>query len=147
MTRRFLLIAVAVFVGVSVDCRADQSAIYHLSFRALHFASGERVSKFDLHLRSAMIVGFRTIPVGWQINIDNDPSWMTEVSGTAVVGAADLEASALRPWFVSVLPEPDGRSERVGEIAIEGSITLSNGDQARTIAVTSHDVALIAASR
>ncbi|MFZ2005313.1 MAG: hypothetical protein WB697_05415 [Stellaceae bacterium] len=104
------------------------------------------MSKFDLHLRSAMIVDFRSIPVGWRINIDNDPSWITEVSGTAVVGAADLEASALRPWFVSLLGEPGDRTERAGEIGIDGSMTLANGDHTRTIEITNSDVMLTPSS-
>jgi hypothetical protein len=103
MTRRLFFIAVAILVGVSADCRVDQSSIYHLSFRTFRVAPSERVSKFDLHLRPAMIVGFRSIPVGWQINIDNDPSWITEVSGIAVVGTADPEEQAFRPWFLTLL--------------------------------------------
>jgi hypothetical protein len=145
MVRRLLLIVVALLLSWTTDCRADQSSIYHLSFATLHFASGERVSKFELHLRPAMIVGFRDIPVGWRINIDNDPSWITEVSGTAVVGAADLEVSALQPWFISVLREPDGRAQPSDIITIEGSVTLANGDHVRTIAITNRDVAFLSA--
>jgi hypothetical protein len=89
-----------------------------------------------------MIVGFRSIPVGWRINIDNDPSWSTEVSGIAVVGAADLEPSALRPWFLSLLPEPSDRSERMTEININGSVTLSNRDKTRVVEITNRDVTL-----
>jgi len=103
----------------------------------------ESGSKFDLHVRSAMIIGFRRIPVGWQIDIDNDPSWVTEVSGTAVVGAAWLEPSALRPWFLSLLAEPSGRSERTGGINVDGFITLATGDNIRVIEIRDRDVALI----
>lgn len=139
MNRWFLLIAVGFCFLVSVSSRADQGAVYHLYFRSLHALPGDRVSKFDLHIRSAMIVRFRTIPVGWQINIDNDPSWMTQVSGIAVVGAADLEPSALRSWFLSLLAEPGSRSEP----KVDGSITLSNGDNTRIVQIMNRDAVLV----
>jgi hypothetical protein len=145
--KRLLLLAIGAFLVMSVDGRADQGSTYHLSFRTLHFMAGERVSKFDLHFRSAMIIGFRSIPVGWQINIDNDPSWVTQVSGMAVVGAADLEASALRPWFVSLLSEPSGGSVRGEEITVEGTITLSIGDRTRVIPIGGSDVLLVPTER
>jgi hypothetical protein len=145
--RWLLLIAVGVFFGVSVNSGADQGAIYHLSFRTFHALPGERLSKFDLHIHSAMVIRFRTIPVGWQINIDNDPSWMTQVSGTAVVGAADLEPSALQPWFLSLLAEPGSRSEPRDVIKVEGSVTLSNGENTRVVQIVDHDVALIPSPR
>jgi hypothetical protein len=142
MRRWLFLITVGIFLGIAVNCRADDGSIYYLSFRTLRMIPGERVSKFELHVHSAMIVGFRSIPVGWRINIDNDPSWSTEVSGIAVVGAADLEPSALRPWFLSLLPEPSDRSERMTEININGSVTLSNRDKTRVVEITNRDVTL-----
>jgi hypothetical protein len=143
MRRRLLLIAVGIFLGVSVNARADQGAVYRLSFRTFHALAGERVSKFDLHIRSAMIVRVRTIPIGWRIDIDNDPSWITQISGVAVVGAADLEPSALRPWFLSLLAEPGNPSEPREKIKLDGSMTFSNGDNTRVVQVTSRDVVLI----
>ena len=143
MRRWLLLMAVGVFFGISVNSRADQGAVYHLSFRTLHSLPGERVSKFDLHIRSAMIVRFRTIPIGWQINIDNDPSWMTQVAGIAVVGAADLEPSELRPWFLSLLAEPATRSEPRKGIKVAGYITLSKGGNTRVVEIINRDVVVI----
>lgn len=142
MRRWLFIIAVGVLLGIPISCRADDEPIYYLSFRTLHLIPGERVSKFELHVRSAMIVGFRSIPVGWRINIDNDPSWSTEVSGIAVVGAADLEPSALRPWFLSLLPEPSDRSDRMTKIKINGSVMLSNADKTRVVEITNRDVTL-----
>ena len=141
MRRWFLLLGL---FFLTVDASADQGTIYRLSFPTLHASPGERVSKFELHIRSAMIVGFRRIPVGWQINIDNDPSWSTEVSGIAVVGAANLHPSALGPWFLSLLAEADAPSpsERINAINIDGSITLSHGDNSRVIEIAGRDVAL-----
>ena len=143
MRRLALLIAIGIFFVISANTRADQGSIYHLSFPNLHLLPGERVSKIDLHIRSAMIIGFRTIPVGWQINIDNDPSWMTQVTGTAIVGAAWPEPSALQPWFLSVLGGPRGPSVRTTRINVDGSITVSNGDNTRVIEIMDRDVALI----
>lgn len=126
---------------------ADQPSTYDLSFSDLHFSSGERVSKFDLNVRPAMIIGFRNIPVGWRISIDNDPSWITKVSGIAVVGAADLEEQALQPWFLSLLPEPGDKSGQSQAITINGSITLAKGDQIRTVEITNRDVTLVPSRR
>jgi hypothetical protein len=143
MRRLVLLIAIGIFCVISANAKADQGSIYHLSFPHLHLLPGERVSKLDLHIRSAMIIGFRTIPVGWQINIDNDPSWMTQVSGIAIVGAAWLEPSALKPWFLSLLAGPGGRSERTTRINVAGYIAVSNGDNTRFIEIMNRDVPLI----
>ena len=147
MRRLLLLMAVGIFFGISVNSRADQETTYHLAFLSLDQLPGERVAKFDLHIRSAMIIGFRSIPVGWQINIDNDPSWTTQVSGTAIVGAAWLEPSALRPWFLSLLAEPGSRRDATMSINVDGWVTLSNGDTTRVIGIMNRDVALIPTPR
>lgn len=144
MRRVLYLLVVAIFVGLSAtSADAGQAPTYHLSFHTLHSSPGERVSKFTLHFRSAMIIGIRNIPIGWKINIDNDPSWMTQISGTAVVGAAWLEPSVLRPWFLSLLSGPPGRSASKKAIGIEGFVVLSNGDNARTVEIGKGDVSLI----
>ena len=139
---RLFLIAVAVFFGLAFSSRAEEGPTYRLSFPALRLMPGERVAKFDLHIRSAMIVGIRSVPVGWQINIDNDPSWQTEISGTAVVGAAFLSPSALRPWFLSLLPEPNRRPERRQAIRVNASMTLASDDNIRVVELTNDDIRL-----
>ena len=86
-----------------------------------------RLMAFDLKIRGGQVSMFRTVPAGWTITIDNDPSWNGSVAGQAVVGAAALDASELSRMF-TVSPPPgavDGEP-----LALSGSITVMvNGDE------------------
>jgi hypothetical protein len=47
----------------------------------------------QLSLTAARVHSLREIPLGWQISVDNDASWNTEIRGAATVGAAALDAA------------------------------------------------------
>ena len=64
-----------------------------------------RLAAFDLSIRHGAIASVRNTPVGWQITIDNDPSWVTAIQGHAVVGAAFLPLADL-PSIMTIVPEP-----------------------------------------
>jgi hypothetical protein len=61
-----------------------------------HFADNERIIGFEVKITSGKVDSFLSVPIGWSINIDNDPSWQTKITGSFAVGAA-----ALRPDLLS----------------------------------------------
>jgi hypothetical protein len=65
--------------------------ILSVSIPALHLTGKERIVGFEFHLRSGMIARLPNVPYGWNISIDNDPSWNTTISGSIAVGAAAVD--------------------------------------------------------
>ena len=64
-----------------------------------------RVAGIDLAVKHGAIASLRSVPVGWELHINNDPSWNVKASGHALVGAAFLSPSDLL-GLVSIIPEP-----------------------------------------
>lgn len=58
-----------------------------------------RIASLNLTVRHGAISALRHVPVGWRLVVDNDPSWMTKVSGQAIVGAAFLQQSEFSGLF------------------------------------------------
>jgi hypothetical protein len=50
----------------------------------------ERIVGFNLTVKSGTITALPSVPSGWNISIDNDPSMTTNYHGTLIVGAAAL---------------------------------------------------------
>jgi hypothetical protein len=71
----------------------SQTRIQSLSFAEIPLRAGERIVGFQLSLTAARVHSLREIPLGWQISVDNDASWNTEIRGAATVGAAALDAA------------------------------------------------------
>ncbi len=82
---------------------------------------------FDLRIKGGRVSAFRTVPAGWTVTIDNDPSWNGSVAGQAVVGAAALEGSDLATMFTVSPPPPAAGGQTP---SLSGSITaMVDGDQ------------------
>ena len=92
---------------------------------------------FDFKIKGGQVSTFRSVPAGWTITINNDPSWNGSVTGQAVVGAAALDESDVSRIF-TVSPPP---SAVQGEpLTLSGSLTtMVNGDE-RTQAFKSIEV-------
>jgi hypothetical protein len=137
-----LLILLLTTFGKSVGAH---DVIYHLSFRGLQISQNERFSRFDLHIRSAMVVGFRRIPIGWHVEIDNDPSWVTQMSGISIVGAANLAPTEFLRKFFSVLRAPDEMRTYPGvseNVIVDGYLELSDGEKQRIVTISNANVTL-----
>ena len=63
---------------------------YTVSIPSLSLKNGERITGFEFHVQSGRIACLPNVPIGWNIQIDNDPSWNTSISGSFEVGAAAL---------------------------------------------------------
>jgi hypothetical protein len=89
--------AIAAFFLVSVlplpvaSKSAAETDEFDLSIVDLKYDLAERISEFDFKILGGQIVGLPRVPIGWTISISNDPSWSSEISGKAIVGAAFMQ--------------------------------------------------------
>jgi len=71
-----------------------------VSIPALHLEAGERIVGFSLQITSARVAQIPKAPIGWNLSIDNDPSWNTSVSASIIVGAAAVAPTFFRDFLV-----------------------------------------------
>jgi len=74
---------------------------------------------FEIQIKSGRVVSFPTVPTGWDISIDNDPSWDTQLRGSSKVGAAALDVKFFGGFLVIEKDESLGlKFEAKGEIIV-----------------------------
>ena len=64
-----------------------------VSLSALPIGAGERVVGFDFEVTSGRIAKITDMPIGWNVSVDNDPSWNTKIHASGLVAAAALNGS------------------------------------------------------
>ena len=119
--------------------RADE---FDVSIVGLRYDPAERVSKFEFKISGGQVVGLPRIPVGWTLNISNDPSWSSEVSATAIVGAAFLQPTELANTIITVKVIPDELTKfpSAPQISkVTGYVYLYRIDSTRRIALGNDD--------
>jgi hypothetical protein len=96
-------------VGIvsELNCPAYAGDYLTVGFDHIPLRPGERVVGFQIKAQGAGIVALRAIPMGWAINVDNDASWTTTISGTVEVGAAALDPEAFKAFMVIEKADPD----------------------------------------
>lgn len=139
----YLLLIIAFFACNCREVEADEPT-YCLGLKNLDLSPGERVSKFDLRITSGIVVGFPRVPLGWQIEIDNEANWMPEISGIAIEQAADLEEREFKTDFIRVagLPKDLLKSGMPEKIMVKGYLELSHGDTKRVRAISNANITL-----
>ncbi len=133
-----LLVAI-VCVLLTGASRPAHSRVMSVSVPALDLAANERIVGFSLHISSGMIVQMPRVPIGWNVYINNDPSWNTCVDGSLIVGAAAVG----REYFTNFLTVEQGESSDTpfdmrGEVEVSADFAKS-----RTIQLGMHDFALL----
>lgn len=91
MTRRMLLLIASASAILVLGGNALASEYYKLSLAGIKLEENERIAGFDITVRSGRIEALPSLPMGWHLIIDNDPSWTTKIQGIAIVGAAFLD--------------------------------------------------------
>lgn len=82
-----------VLVG-AVFARADETTtngLYTVTAATNSWKKGERVVAFQVDVKNARICHMKDIPAGWDISINNDPSWNSTLKATVLVGAAAID--------------------------------------------------------
>lgn len=90
-----IAVAIVLFLCQSASCQS-----FSLSIRKLGIGAKERVCGFEFNLKSGRISEIHDLPRGWNINVDNDPSWNVTVTGSLIVGAAALDANFFKRFLV-----------------------------------------------
>ena len=67
-----------------------------VSVRHIDLSAGERVVSFHIGLTGAVVQDVVKLPIGWNLTIDNNSSWLTGISGNSIVGAAALMPTSSR---------------------------------------------------
>jgi hypothetical protein len=91
-----------------------------VSLSALHITEAERVVGFDFGVTSGRIAKITDVPIGWNVSVDNDPSWNTKIHASVIVAAAALDGSYFRDFAVI---EKEGNIDAPFEI--KGKIVVS----------------------
>jgi len=111
-------IALAFLGGMRAQCQ-----IMSVSVPALHVANNERIVGFEIHVRSGRIALLPNVPIGWNISVDNDPSWNTVIKGSIDVGAAAMDPDFLRDFMV-VEMERDAPSD--AHFDLQGEVIVTS---------------------
>lgn len=90
-----------------------------VSLPRLSMAYGERAVGFELYVQSGRVAQVPDVPIGWNITVENDPSWNTKISGSVRIAAAALDASFFRNFLIVEKNESLGnRFEIHGKIVV-----------------------------
>lgn len=96
---KFLLVLI-VFVYFLVKTSISFAETFSVSLGPLDLTNKERIVGFQLKMTAGRIHSILFVPIGWNINIDNDPSWQTKITGSSVVGAAALSTNSLNNFVI-----------------------------------------------
>jgi len=120
-TIRMLPLIFVAAMFMTFVCLPASGQILSVSVPKLSLAKGERIVGFEVHLKAGRIALLPNIPIGWNMSVDNDPSWETVVKGSIEVGGAATDADFLREFMV-IEKEPetssDSRFELSGEVVV-----------------------------
>ncbi len=108
---------------------------WSVSIRSLPLGKGDRIVGFSLKMTAAAIASLPSLPIGWRIEVDNDPSWNTTISGSIVVGAAALDADFFQDFLVIEKHELRGT-----RFAIDGIVEVTKDfDKERKVRLSARD--------
>lgn len=126
--------SLALFIGI-FGIGAVHSQTYTVSIPSLAINDQERIVGFEINVRSARIATLPNAPIGWNIKIDNDPSWSTSISATTEVGAAALDRGFFQRFIrIEQSPGKNIHIELEGEVIVtsdfvsQRKIKLRNAD-------------------
>jgi len=77
-----------------------------------------RITQFRITINSGRIKFMKDVPPGWDISINNDPSWNSTIHATIIVGAAALNPDKFNNLVcIEVINQQDIEFKLEGEIA------------------------------
>jgi hypothetical protein len=91
-----------------------------VSLSDVHMTEGERVVGFDFEVTSGRIAKITDVPIGWNVSVDNDPSWNTKIHASVIVAAAALDGSYFKDFAVI-----EKESNTDAPFEIKGKIVVS----------------------
>lgn len=94
-----VLLIITVCITFILANEAFTGEMFILSIPQLATAKQEKIVGFKVNVTAGRIVSFPNAPIGWNITINNDPSWHTQVIGSIIVGAASLGSIFFRDFL------------------------------------------------
>ena len=142
MNRRAALIAlllVASLVAVAQNAYANETV--SLCIPHVATAGGERIVGFEIALTGGMVRSVSNLPLGWYLELDNDPSWHTTIKGNIRVGAAALDSKELRKLRITIQ-----KDTTLSKFAVSGKVALTtDSEKTRNIVLAADDFEVSAA--
>lgn len=92
MKKKLIIIFIASAVITLVMVQAFASDLFEVSLAPVKLGNKDRIAGFEIKITSGVIVSIPSVPVGWSLSIDNDPSGLTSIKGNAIVGSAFIDA-------------------------------------------------------
>jgi hypothetical protein len=121
--------------GVLADPAPRPGRFVSVSLLGLEIGAGERVVGFQFNVTSGRIAQLPDMPIGWNIAVDNDPSWNTTVDASIHVAAASLDVSFFKDF--AVIEKEDIADS---PFDLEGKVVVSiDFSHSRTIQVAMKD--------
>ncbi len=129
--------AVLLTASVMVAAQNTEKTNETVSFRVPHVATstGERIVSFEIKLTSGMVEAVSNLPMGWYVEVDNDPSWDTTIEGNIRVGAAALDPDEFRKLRITVQ-----KDTTYSPFAVSGTVAVTTDfEKTRNIALSAAD--------
>ncbi len=137
MKRTVALIIVVLAAGVMAAAQNTEKPNETVSMRIPHVAlsTGERIVGFEINLTSGMVRSASGLPIGWYLEVDNDPSWSTTIKGNISVGAAALDPNEFRKLRITVQ-----KDTTYNPFAVSGTVVVTTDfEKTRSIPVAAGD--------
>lgn len=106
-----------------------------ISVERLHIAEGERIVGFEFEITSGRVAKVLNAPIGWDVPVENGPSWSTKIRGSILVAAAAVNSSFFHDFAVIEQNENLGNAFQVrGDVIVsrdfvnERKIPITMGD-------------------
>ena len=150
-TRILGILSLAVLTAAAVALLSanarDSQPNLAVSITQFRLNAHERIAAFEVRVASGRIAALPNVPIGWNISVDNDPSWNTKLEGSIRVGAAALDSDFFRDFMLVEKHDSLGLPfQLTGEVVVtkdfdtERRIPLSPGDFSfKPIAAQSHN--------
>lgn len=118
--------------------RTARGRTLSVSIPNLQVSAKERVVGFEVHIASGRIAALPNIPIGWNMSIDNDPSWNAKIEGSLRVAAAAVTPSFFCEFlFIERDQSPEVPFRIWGDIVVTEDFTAE-----RHIPIASKDLVL-----
>jgi hypothetical protein len=100
IVRLGMILAVAFLAFLNFSPIAHGQTVF-ISIPSLHVSAGERVTGFEIHVTSERNAALPCVPIGWDVPVDDNPSWNTVLRASVKVGAAALSPSYFANFLVA----------------------------------------------
>lgn len=141
-----VIVAISIVIGISMGIGAQASEPYKVSLAGIKLEKNERIAAFEITISAGRIMSLPSLPMGWNLVIDNDPSWTTSMRGNGLVGAAFLGGNdqALLKNLLTIERLSDKLITKEVPFDVKATVHIVNleSEQERTVSATQGELDL-----